>query len=151
MGMWPGPIHMGNGTFQVIVDEKADAKQRTALETIGQGRETEPGKLIWQVFSAMVTKLLPTAFKPIDLTIDMEKRTAKLRVPDVLNSSAAPIANPVTGIAHRARVTLPNGMEFTEAEFVSGKASSKGAIELDFDNTHAHLARIHWSTHGVVR
>jgi hypothetical protein len=28
---WPGPIHLGNGTMQVIVDERADAAQRDAL------------------------------------------------------------------------------------------------------------------------
>jgi hypothetical protein len=53
---------------------------------------------------------------------------------------------------HSVKVTLPTGFEFTEAEFVSGKCeAASGAIELNFDGTHAHLARIHWSTHGVVR
>ena len=59
--------------------------------------------------------------------------------------------NPMTGADHRSKVTLFTGFEFTEAEFVSGKAKSTGPIDLQFDNTHAHLARIHWSTHGVVR
>src|SRR4029450_4185877 len=54
-GAWPGPIHLGNGTFQVLVDERADPRQRAALEAIGQGRDTEPGTLIWQVFSTTVT------------------------------------------------------------------------------------------------
>lgn len=151
-GQWPGPIHLGNGTFQVIVDERADASQRAALEAVGQGRETEPGTLIWQVFSTTVTKTLPTLFKSIDLTIDLKTGTAKLKVPGLIESSAAPISNPMTNAPRRARVTLPTGFEFTEAEFVNGKAkASSGPIELDFDNTHAHLAKIHWSTHGVVR
>ena len=151
-GQWPGPIHLGNGTFQVIVDERADAKQRAALEAVAQGRETDPGKLIWQVFSTTVTKTLPTLFKTIDLTIDLKARTAQVKVPDLIESSAASIKNSMTGADHRARVTLPTGFEFTEAEFVSGKAkTTSGPIELSFDNTHAHLAAIHWSTHGVVR
>lgn len=151
MGQWPGPIHLGNGTFQVVVDKRADAKQRAALEAIAQGKETEPGKLIWQVFSAMVTNMLPTLYKPIELAIDLTSRTATLRVPGVIESSASPIRNPVTGAEHRARVTLPTGFEFTEAEFVNGKAKTTGVIDLDFENTHSHLAKIHWSTHGVVR
>jgi hypothetical protein len=70
----------------------------------------------------------------------------------VIESSGEPIRNPVTGKAHRARVTLPTGFEFTEAEFVTAKAkAASGPIVLAFDGTHAHLARIHWSTHGVVR
>ena len=151
-GQWPGPIHLGNGTFQVIVDECADASQRAAIEAVGQGRETEPGTLIWQVFSTTVTKTLPTLFKSIELTIDEKAGTAQVKVPGLIESSAGPIINPMTKTAHRARVTLPTGFEFTEAEFVSGKAKgSSGTIQLDFDNTHAHLAKIHWSTHGVVR
>ncbi len=151
MGLWPGPIHLGNGTFQAIVDERADAKQRAALEAVAHGKETEPGKLIWQVFSAMVTKVLPTLYKPIDLSIDLKTGSAKVKVPGLIDSSASPISNPVTGVAHRARVTLPTGFEFTDAEFVSGKAKTTGPIDLQFDGTHAHLAKIHWSTHGVVR
>jgi hypothetical protein len=151
-GQWPGPIHLGNGTFQAIIDERANPAQRAALEAIALGRETEAGKLIWQVFSTTVTKVQPTLFKPIELTVDLKTRTAKVKVPGVADSSASSIKNPMTGNDHVVRVTLPTGFEFTEAEFVSGKCSAKSeAIELNFDNTHAHLANIHWSTHGVVR
>ncbi len=152
LAQWPGPIHLGNGTFQAIVDERATPPQRAALESIAHGKETEPGKLIWQVFSTTVTKTLPTLFKTIDLTIDVKTATAQVKVPGLIDSTAAPIRNPVTKAAQRVRVTLPAGFEFTEAEFATGKAkASSGPIELDFDNTHAHLAQIHWSTHGVVR
>ena len=149
--MWPGPIHLGNGTFQVIVDERADTRQRAALEAIGQGRDTEPGSLVWQVFATTVTTLLPTIHAAIDLRIDVEERTASLRIPGLAESTASPIRNRKTGAAQRARVTLPAGFEFTEAEFAAGTTKAGGAIPLDFDSTHAHLARIHWSTHGVVR
>lgn len=151
MAAWPGPIHLGNGTFQVVIDERANAEQRAALEAVARGRETDPGALIWQVFSATITKHLPTLAKPIDLQIDLEQRTARLKVPGLIESTAAPIRNPVTGAPHRVRVTLPEGFEYTEAEFACGKARSSGPIELNFDDTHVHLARVHWSTHGVVR
>jgi len=149
--MWPGPIHLGNGTFQVIVDERADAPQRAALEAIGQGRDTEPGSLVWQVFSTTVTNLLPTLYATIELTIDVDERTASLHVPGVCESSATPIHNRKTGAPQRVRVTLPAGFEFTDAEFAAGHTKATGAIPLDFSYTHAHLARVHWSTHGVVR
>jgi hypothetical protein len=148
---WPAAIHLGNGTFQSIIDERADAKQRAALESISHGRETEPGKLIWQVFSTTVTRFLPTLYKPIDLAIDMTGRKAQVRVPGVLEGRGESIRNPVTGADHQIRVTLPNGFEFTDAEFISGTGKGDGDLEINYSGTHAHLARIHWSTHGVVR
>ena len=151
LAAWPGPIHKGNGTLQAIVDERADAKQRAALEAVAHGKDTKPGKVVWAVYASMVTKFLPTVAKPIDLSIDIESRRASVRVPGVVDGAVGPILNQVTGQRNRARVTLPADFEFTEAEFASGTAKVQGAIPLDFTDTHAHLARVHWSTHGVVR
>ena len=151
LAAWPGPIHFGGGMFQAIVDEGADARQRKALEAIAQGRDTEPGTLIWQIFSTTMSTVLPTLVRPIQLEVDLAARTASLFVPGVIEGSVAPIKNPKTGAPHRVRVTLPGGFEYTEAEFASGRAIADGAIPLEFSDTHAHLARIHWTTHGVVR
>jgi hypothetical protein len=151
LAMWPGPIHLGDGTFRVVVDERADPRQRAALEAIGQGRDTEPGTLIWQVFSTTVTSLLPTIYTRIDLSIDIAARTASLKIPGLGESTAAPIRNRKTGATQRVQVRLPAGFEFTDAEFAAGDAKVTGDIPLDFSQTHAHLARVHWSTHGVVR
>ena len=148
---WPAAIHLGNGTFQSIIDERANPKQRAAIEAVSHGKETEPGKLIWQVFSTTVTKLLPTLYKPIDLSIDIATRKARVSVPGILEGTGESIRNPVTGADHQVRITLPNGFEFTEAEFISGKGKASGDLKLDFGGTHAHIAHIHWTTHGVVR
>jgi hypothetical protein len=151
LGSWPGPIHLGEGTWMGVVDERADAKQRAALDAIGSGRETDEGTLITQVFNSLITKRIPTVYKPIELSIDVPAAKASVRVADLIEAEAHPIANPVTGAAHRVRIQLPEGFEFTEAEFATGRCRTKGPVELTFDDTHAHLARIHWSTHGVVR
>lgn len=151
LGAWPAAIHLGNGTFQSVIDERADAKQRAALEAVSHGRETDPGTLIWQVFSTTITKLLPTLFKPIQLTIDLPARTARVGVPGVVDGHAESIRNPVTGADHQIRITLPTGFEFTESEVLNGRGKATGDLPLELKDTHAHLARIHWSTHGVVR
>ncbi len=151
LAAWPAAIHLGNGKFQTIIDERANPKQRQAIETVSHGGETEPGKLIWQVFSTTVTQLLPTLYKPIDLQIDYAARTARLNVPGLLDGRAESIRNPVTGAAHPVRVTMPTGFEFTESEVLSGKSTASGPIELNLDGSHAHIARIHWTTRGVVR
>ncbi|MGH8530751.1 MAG: DUF1326 domain-containing protein [Nevskiales bacterium] len=148
---WPGPIHLGNGTAMAVIDERADAAQRAAIEAIVQGKETDPGSLITQVFSTTLSTALPTQFKPIELKIDQKAGTAQVRVADLIEGTVEPIKNPITGATHRARVTLPTGFEYAEAEFVTGTAKTSGAIDLDFKSTHAHIAKVNWGTHGVVR
>ncbi len=59
---WPGPIHLGNGTQQFFIDERADADQRKALVEILHGRETEPGATIFQVFSTTMSTVLDPQF-----------------------------------------------------------------------------------------
>ena len=148
---WPGAIHLGNGRLQTIIDERADPKQRAAIEAVSHGRETEPGSLIWQVFSTTIAEFLPTLYKPITLAIDYAGRVAEATVPGIIEGRAETIRNPVTGAAHPVRVTMPTGFEFTDSEVVSGTSKATGPIELHLNGSHAHLARIHWSTHGVVR
>jgi hypothetical protein len=148
---WPGAIHLGNGKLQTIIDQNANPEQRKAIETISHGGETEPGALIWQVFSSVVSEFLPTLYKAINLDIDYSDRTAHLEVLGLIQSDAESIRNPVTGAPHPVTVRMPTGFEFTESEVVSGKSKANGAIKLDLVGSHAHLARIHWSSNGVVR
>lgn len=148
---WPGPIHLGNGMAMVVVDKSATPEQRAAIEAVASGQETDPGSLITQVFSTTLTKVFPTQVEPIELAIDTVKRSARVRVGAMAEGSADAIRNPVTGEPHLVTVRLPHGFEYTEAEFLMGKGQASGPIELSFDGTHAHIAKIHWSTHGVVR
>src|SRR4051794_12950870 len=70
--MWPGAVHKGGGTSQVIIDERANAKQRAAIEAVAQGRECDPGSLVWQVFATTMTNTLPTLYRPIELAVDLD-------------------------------------------------------------------------------
>lgn len=148
---WPGPIHLGSGTAMVVVDESASAAQKAAIEAIASGQETDPGSLITQVFSTTLTKVLPTQLAPIELSIDYQGRAARLRVKGVVEGSAQSIKNPITGQPHKVSVKMPQGFEYDEAEFLIGQARTSGPIDLNFDDTHAHIARLHWGTHGVIR
>src|SRR5438045_4442307 len=47
---WPGAIHEGNGTMQVIIDERADENQRDALLNILNGGEADAMTTRWWVF-----------------------------------------------------------------------------------------------------
>jgi hypothetical protein len=148
---WPGPIHEGNGTMQVIVDERADQEQRDALRKIIHGEDTTDMATMWWVYSAMAPKKLPTLYKRIDFDIDIEKRTGHMSIPGIAEMSGEPIRNPVTGAEHRARIDLPHGFEYTTAEMGSASASVKGQIPMELKNSYGQFAELHLGSSGVIR
>jgi hypothetical protein len=98
-----------------------------------------------------MTKFLPTVYRKIDLTIDLPARTAHVNVPGVVEGKGSVIRNDASGKDVPTTVIMPLGFEFHAAEFISGTGkTANGSIKMDFNATHAHLARVHWTTHGVV-
>ncbi|PAU52062.1 hypothetical protein BZL41_25875 [Pseudomonas sp. PIC25] len=148
---WPGAIHEGNGSCQAFVDERADEAQRQALLTILSGQESEPGANVFQIFSTTISEMFEPQFVPIELSIDVDERLARLRIPGVLEASGEPIRSPVTGAPQRARLVLPDGFEFIEAEFANGSFETHGAMQYQSQGSHSHLARVHFTGHGLVR
>jgi hypothetical protein len=147
---WPGPVHLGNGKMQLIIDERAGARQRAALVKIMSGEDTNEMATMWWVYSAMCPTKLPPLFAPIRLEIDVDARKGQLMVSGVVEASGEPIRNPVTGAEHRARIDLPHGFEYRIAEIGSGRTKASGTIELNLTDTYAQFANIHLSDSGVV-
>ncbi|HLG88782.1 MAG TPA: DUF1326 domain-containing protein [Alphaproteobacteria bacterium] len=148
---WPGPVHLGNGTEQVFIDERADHDQREALTAILHGKETEPGATHFFVFNSMCSTVLQPQFARIEVDIDQKACRARIAVPGLIESVGRPIPNPFTGGDHRVRVSLERGFEYVDAEYGSGTTAAKGAVPLDFKDTHSHVAYLHMTQNGVVR
>jgi len=148
---WPGPVHEGKGTMQVIVDERADAAQRDALVKIMTGAETDEMATMWWVYSAMSPTKLEPLFRPIEYEVDVEARRGRFRVPGLVETVAEPIKNPVTGTEHRVRIDLVGGFEYQIAEIGSGTTRATGSISLPgIENTYGQFARLHLSNKGIV-
>ncbi len=147
---WPGPIFEGNGAIQAIIDERADEAQRAALATIVYGGETEEAATHWWVYHAMSTTVHEPLFKPIEFEVDLEARTARARIPGLVDSTGRPIRSPVTGDAHRVRIDIPNGIEFEQAEIGSASTKATGAIELNLENSYGQFNILRHSAAGVV-
>ena len=147
---WPGAIHEGRGQVVPIVDERADEKQREALLRIMSGLDTVEGGSFFQVFSTTYEKVHEPVFAPIELDIDIEGRSAKLNVPGVMEARGEPIRNAVTGEESHAQIRLPQGFEYDVAEMGRGWASTRGPIELELADSHAHFAELHMTESGVV-
>jgi hypothetical protein len=148
---WPGAIHEGHGEAVPIVDERATPAQREAILRIMSGQDTEPGATVFQVFATTLEKVHEPIFAKIDLDIDVAARAARFVVPGMIDARGEPIVNPVTKQKHQARVNLPNGFEYTTAEFGRGWGKAEGAIKLDLADSHAHFAELHITGTGVVR
>ena len=142
---WPGPISEGNGTRQLIIDEAATPGQRAALIALESGTE---GGAYFEIFAAVCPNLVEPVVTPITLQIDQERRQALLRIPGIGESRTEPIKNPVTGEEHRARIVLPDGFEYKEAEMantVSCRVQSGPPLVFEHANTYAQLNAFDWS------
>ena len=146
---WPGPIHKGEGEMQSIIDERGSEDQRRALVAVLQGEGATPGTMMLQIYRTMCSQAHEPLFRPIDLAIDVDGRTARLVVPGLIDTTVEPIKNPVTGMEHRARIDLPFGREFNQAEVASGTTSGRGAVSLSFTKSHAHLVHNTMTSEGV--
>ena len=148
---WPRAVHQGNGEVAMIVDEAADAAQREGLLKILSGEETEPGATIFNVFATTYTKVHDPIFAPIEFEIDLETRRGRFAVPGVLEAHTRAITNPVTGAEHRAKVTLPHGFEYSEAEYCSSEIKGGAPIAQEWAGRHGHMYILHMTPQGPVR
>jgi hypothetical protein len=148
IGMWPGPIHEGKGTMRVVIDERADPRQRDALAKILTGQETEDMATMWWVFGAMSPTKLPPGYAKIELEVDVDKRTARLEVPGLVSSKGEPIRNPVTGSEHRVRIDFPQSFEYRLGEIGSGTSRVTGPLAIDLKDSWGLFAHLHLSHKG---
>jgi hypothetical protein len=148
---WPGEIAAGNGRQQIIIDESADDEQRAALKKILHGEDTAPGATHFFVYNSMASEVLETLHLPIDLTIDVEARTAELKIDGIVESKGSPIINPHSGEPHHARINLPNGFEYTVAEMGSGSSKLTGGIQLELTDSYGQFNILHMNQDGVIR
>jgi len=146
---FPAALHLGNGQAQPIIDERATPEQREALFKIMSGQHSAEGTL-FHIFSLIVTKMHEPVFAPVSFDFDPPARTARLRIPGVLETEVEPIRNPVTGAPHRIRVVMPEGFEHIEGEIASANIRSSGAIPFETQGSHSTLARVVQTPQGVA-
>lgn len=142
---WPGAIHEGDGTAQLIVGEGATPEQREAIEQLASG---EQGGAYFEIFSSVLPHKRDPVVAPIEIDSDRERRVATMRVGDMGESTIEPIKNPVTGDEHRVRIDLPDGFEYKQAEIantVSARVSGEEPLSFTLENTYGQLNPFDWS------
>lgn len=141
---WPGALHEGNGTIQLVIDDKTSAEQRSAILAMASGKN---GGSFFEIMAAVCSNVLEPIYAPIMFEADREKRIGSLHVQGVGQSKVEPIRNPVTGEEHRARINLPDGFEYRVAEVanaVNWSVTSPEVLRANHSNCHAHLCEIDW-------
>ena len=95
---WPGAIHEGNGEALILIDERADAAQRAAIETLLGGKIGGPWGVLgwtWPKFTGRFRSRTISSFDGVH---------TRLKCGDYVDVECGPIKNPVTGaeVASRA-------------------------------------------------
>lgn len=148
---WPGEIAEGNGRQQAIIDDRADTDQREAIRKIIHGESTVPGATHFFVYNSTMSEVLDPLYAPIDLSIDIDARRGRVRIPGLVESDGNPIIDPNSGEPSRSRIHLPNGFEYTFAEM--GNASSKitAGVQIELRDSYGQFNELHMTQDGVVR
>jgi len=147
---WPGAGYEGNGMMQAVIDKRANEEQRGASTTVLYGGETEEARNHWRVFHAMSTTVHEPIFRPIDFEVDIERRTARVSIPGLLESTGRPIVSPAIGKQHRVRIDIPNGIEFEIAEIGSASTKATGPIALELNESYGQFNIVRHSGTGMI-
>src|SRR5437899_11032982 len=142
---FPGAMHEGNGTLQFVFDENTTPEQREALGQIWSGKF---GGTICEIFAAVCPNRPDPIVAPVKIEVDRDKRIAHILIPGLAESAIEPIRNPVNGEEHRARIQLPFGFEYREAEVANSvrwKATGQKPLRMEHANTYAQLNAFDWS------
>ena len=114
------------------------------------GGETEEARNHWWVFHAMSTTVHEPIFRPIDFEVDIERRTARVSIPGLLESTGRPIVSPAIGKQHRVRIDIPNGIEFEIAEIGSASTKATGPIALELNESYGQFNIVRHSGTGMI-
>ncbi len=146
---WPGPMHEGHGTWWSIVDKSASEKQVEALFKIMGGEEQEP-TTGFAIYGSTIENEPEPIFADIEFEWDLDARSGRFSVADVLDATVEPIKNPVTGEPHYIAIHPHEGFEFREAEMASASYWSRGELEQRHEGRFAAISFVSYGPHGVI-
>ena len=149
---WPGEIAEGNGKRLIVIDERADEAQRSALETIISGEACAPLSNIFSVYGSTCSEFCATLFLPITLEANVELRTARVDIPGVMKGSGSPMVNEFSGEPFHVALVRPSGsIEFTYAELGLGTTTVTGGLDMAYADSYAMFCVLHFSQDGLIR
>ncbi len=108
---WPGAIHEGNGEGLILIDERADDRQRQAIATLVKGDVGGP----WGILAWTWPKVHGP--KPVPYEVELNGvADARVKAGDSVYVESTTIKNPVTGADVHPGVVLPEGLIVKRAD-----------------------------------
>jgi hypothetical protein len=97
----PAALHLGNVTLLVLVDDRANARQREVIEAMFP--TTPPFSIFYSLTSTFL------GFHYVPMEVQLEGIRSRVSIPGTLDLALAPIINPVTGEEEPATLLKPKG------------------------------------------
>jgi hypothetical protein len=137
----PGPMAEGNWTAALYIDERADDRQREALQAIFTGQAGG----VMGGFAPLITEVL--GVKAVPITYRSEGKRRSVEVPDIMHLAVRP-APSVMGedqelIAVNAHPFAPQGVAIAVGE--PGSTWTDYGLRWDNSGRNGHYAAINWS------
>jgi hypothetical protein len=126
---FPGPLHEGNGTSQLIIDAKASDAQRKSLNEMMSGKRGGP----FEIFNAVTAKYLDPVFAPFEFR--QNGLNSSVKAAPYLDLEISPIHNPVTGAAEELKLQKPTGFTSTWADLGKSVTFRISAPDLKYDHS----------------
>jgi hypothetical protein len=130
---WPGAIHEGNGEALVLIDERASAPQRAAIEELLQGKIGGP----WQTLGWTWPKVHGPYSSGYELTFDGVR--SRLKCGDMVEVECGPIKNPVTGAESYPGIVLPQGIIVKRGD-LGATSLFKVSKGVEYDHSGKYMA-----------
>ncbi|MBI2298131.1 MAG: DUF1326 domain-containing protein [Armatimonadetes bacterium] len=137
----PGPMHEGNLTLCLLIDERADERQRDAIVQIASG---QAGGVPFEILGALTSEVKGPEFVPVQWQLD--GRNSQVKLGDQVELATSAIKNPVTGDEEQIRVEHGSGFIFKDAEAVAGTrcASDVPGLAFSHPDRAGYVARVHY-------
>ena len=113
---WPGAIHEGNGEALILIDERADPKQRTAIEELVGGKVGGPWGVLGWTWQNKIHGPFAVAY---DMKFDGVN--TRIRCGEHFEVECSAIKNPVSGAEVHPGVLLPEGIIFKRGDLGTTK------------------------------
>ena len=129
-GHAPGPIHLGNITSLLCVDELADDRQRQALEKLVV---KTPDSVPYGIFMSLTSNFLGVRYARVEAKFDGVR--SRVRFDGVYEVELTPMKNPVTGEEEPATLMKPKGFTSKHQELCTTAKMRLSGQGLAYEHT----------------